>query len=516
MINQDSISFTQIRDDLITYIKSLPEEKRWVDMLASGTGMTIIELIAGFGAFLSFKILMSQREMHISTAQQRSAVLGMAETLGYSASRGEPAQIMLNVTTADNTTFSRFQTIGIYDNLFDIVCMEDKVITGFTPSSLQVCIGDRKIESLILNTDKPAILRFDSVPISDYFRVFLNTVEMTISSDYRDLLTQLFVVFTNPQGGLDVFSLNNQIVKYTAADILTLEYIVYANILTVEASKLVLDNHTSEIISSSAASAAEDLDHIKVSAPVKHETLGLIKGRADYLKLAKTFMPTALDVSARDLSPAVIELSFIPAMLGLPSDIEKAILITKLSASRPFGVQPPTVTDPKIIPRTINVTVRLSIQGTSPITISDDILAILRTYEYRFALELSTDQIESDIEDLVYVRTARVSFPVTMTDTFTVDPTNDLLIVASSWVNGLPIRLSSTAALPAPLQPDITYYVIHASQALGTDIALSAQPDGPIIDIIDSGSGSHTITSYDLTQLAWNEYANFTLNTTVV
>lgn len=80
--------------------------------------------------------------------------------------------------------------------------------------------------------------------------------------------------------------------------------------------------------------------------------------------------------------------------------------------------------------------------------------------------------------------------------TFTADVTGNIL--TTSRVHflrpGDPIKFVSTGTLPAPLQPDVTYYAqipisIHT-------LMVAATLDGPPIDITDAGTGTHYIIPY--------------------
>jgi len=75
---------------------------------------------------------------------------------------------------------------------------------------------------------------------------------------------------------------------------------------------------------------------------------------------------------------------------------------------------------------------------------------------------------------------------------FTADASaNTLTATGNDLVDGLPVQLTTTSSLPAPLTTGTTYYVRDRS---GDTFKLSATAGGAAIDLINTGSGTHTIT----------------------
>src|SRR6476619_2179971 len=76
--------------------------------------------------------------------------------------------------------------------------------------------------------------------------------------------------------------------------------------------------------------------------------------------------------------------------------------------------------------------------------------------------------------------------------TFTANAsTNTLTATGNNFIDGLPVQLTTTSALPAPLSTGTTYYVRDRS---GDNFSLAATLGGSVIDLTNTGSGAHTIT----------------------
>ncbi|HEY9642762.1 MAG TPA: hypothetical protein V6C57_19900 [Coleofasciculaceae cyanobacterium] len=80
--------------------------------------------------------------------------------------------------------------------------------------------------------------------------------------------------------------------------------------------------------------------------------------------------------------------------------------------------------------------------------------------------------------------------------TFTANAsTNTLTATGNNFIDGLPVQLTTTSALPAPLSTGTTYYVRDRS---GDNFSLAATLGGSVIDLTNTGSGAHTITDLAL------------------
>lgn len=91
---------------------------------------------------------------------------------------------------------------------------------------------------------------------------------------------------------------------------------------------------------------------------------------------------------------------------------------------------------------------------------------------------------------------------ITATETFTADAATDTLTTQNVYTTGSMVTLSSDGALPGGLSADIAYYAIKVSD---TEIKLAATlqdaKNGIALDILDAGTGAHTIRQDTLQEL---------------
>lgn len=83
IISAASLSYDEIRRDLLEYVRSKPDSQKWIDYLESGAGVTIADLIAGLGSFNAFKQLMRRQESYLDIASFESSIIELAFNRGF-------------------------------------------------------------------------------------------------------------------------------------------------------------------------------------------------------------------------------------------------------------------------------------------------------------------------------------------------------------------------------------------------------------------------------------------------
>ena len=83
IVNPTSIDQDEILDDIIAWLRSRPDNEKWLDYFAGSYGATLMELLSGLGAFYSYQSLSARRESNLLTARLESSIRGIAYTLGY-------------------------------------------------------------------------------------------------------------------------------------------------------------------------------------------------------------------------------------------------------------------------------------------------------------------------------------------------------------------------------------------------------------------------------------------------
>ncbi len=87
-------------------------------------------------------------------------------------------------------------------------------------------------------------------------------------------------------------------------------------------------------------------------------------------------------------------------------------------------------------------------------------------------------------------------------ETFTVDPGTDVLTVAGVYRTGTAVMVSSTGNLPTGLMPNTVYYAIEMPSGIRLAATLEDARNGVALDLVDSGSGEHTVTPQIVAQMS--------------
>lgn len=409
MIDQSSLSFKSIKEDLITYIESLPESNRWRDFYDSSVGTTLIDMLAGFAVFLSYKIYFTRNEVFLHSAQIRSSVLAIAETLGYSAFRGKNNHVSLTITPSQTKTIEKFEIVGTYGE-YDLVSANSYSINSGVQTTIICIIGNHKTAELTVNTVDQVVHRFEVENISDDYIVKLNGSLLPTSEDYTKLLEDYYVVFSNYLNSIDLVYLNTGNYQYEVNDVLSVEYVEYEALDTIILSDLIFLYGTidSSFISINEQSP-ESLDSIRINAPLNHETQKIVRGRNDYKKVIKLLIDNCLDTNAQDISPAILEVTYVRSLHTNLSSAEKTALLASLETYRPFGIPLPQISDPIEVSIDLDITMKILDPNVVESTITTDIDEVLSSYKDKLGITIDLSDIEHYINENSYVKTTRIT-----------------------------------------------------------------------------------------------------------
>lgn len=423
IIDPKSLSFSSIKGDLETYVKSRPDAAKWAGFFSSLTGQTIVELIAALGAYTSYNNIVGRRENYLHHAENKSSVIGIVEALGYSIYRGRAEYVKLTVLpTGTVTPLPRFSAVGqvldqdlvLIGHLVNgVLVQEDVPATSGQSVELIVAIGTLSTETKTIDTPSIASFRYSIANSSEDIRVLLNGEEVETSDRIIDLDSGKFAVLSNVLGSVDIMYLNRDSyvgntnpIRYKSGDTLALETITLKAI-TYKARQIRF--FYGDIVSSSTYSAlmpVETAAEAKVNGPLFHETQSLVRGRLDFLKIFRFADTSFVSTNQRDISSALIELVYLKDDYRALTTSEKDSLISSVFKSVLMGIAPPVISDPVRAPLLLDITV--SLLNTSGNTAAN-IREILAKRENILEGEFNLSSLESDIEGLSYVRTARIS-----------------------------------------------------------------------------------------------------------
>lgn len=416
IINPYSISFESIRNDLMQYVSSKPDEAAWKDFFASGAGQTIIELIAALGAMYSYQFILGRREAYLSVAQNYSSILGVANNAGYCASRGQNARIRLTIVPNVSMTLPKWSVMGTCLD-YDLVLLEDVVLNTDQVTTIDCIIGNFLQETITVQTDRLSQFKFTNSNTTDDIRLILNTIEVPLSTVIKEALNDKYVGTTNVYGSLDIFYLQEGEYKYKTGDSLILQFIerntVDPNTLRITDYAVNYASKINTVETLQNYIDKESADSIKIKAPIYRETAGAIRARHDYSKFILTQYPILKSANDHDIYPGLIEIAAVKKDGTFLTDSEKDEMLDAIESARPSGVAKAIISNPQEINKTLNIEItKLSDEYVS-LTISDYIDAILETYEDTLGISLDLHLLEHEIDKVSGVKISRVTFDQT-------------------------------------------------------------------------------------------------------
>lgn len=416
IISPYAISFDSIKNNLKDYVNSKPENETWLDFYASSAGETIIEIAAALGAFYAYHFIVGRRESFLSSAQNMTSVIGLAQNLGYSTSRGENLQVSINIVPNQTVTLAKWTILGSYTE-YDVVLTEDIILNKGIAIDVPVIIGNSMVETININSNKLQQFSFLNANVTDTYRLLLNQTELPISTEIKDALNDMYVTISNVYGAVDVFYLQQGNYQYVAGDSLYLNFIERNSLTFADfsSSNLNIDyaSQVNEVSLIEDKTDVETLESIKAKAPLYHETSMVIRARKDYSKYLKLRHPQIIEANDKDIYPGLIAITYIKEDGSNLTESEKEYWLEQIEESRPSGVAKAVIIDSNVINKTLKISLWKASDKTIDTTIGDTIDSILSNYENIFETDVDLNQIEHDIEQLDNIKIARVELDKT-------------------------------------------------------------------------------------------------------
>ena len=213
IISPYAISFNSIKNALEKYINDKNVSSVldvWSDFYTAGAGQTIVELDAAVAAFYAFHFIIGRREAYLPVAQNYSSILGGAETLGYSASRGHNVHLRLTFTPNVTQTLTKWTVIGSYAE-YDVVLLNTVKLTKDVEATIDVVIGNSAAQAITVTSSDVQQFTFTAEDTTDDCRLILNDIEVPMATNLEEAMDDKYIMLSNSYGSVDVFYLNQNI-----------------------------------------------------------------------------------------------------------------------------------------------------------------------------------------------------------------------------------------------------------------------------------------------------------------
>lgn len=155
IIQETSSSFEAIKKDLLTYVEQRPDSAKWLDVVETGVGTTIIELISGLGAFKKYHEMMRQRESLMSTALIDSSIYELAFNRGYLVAPLSTALLDITLTATQNLAIAQGDLVGTLSGDYFLYAMDDVALAANTTATIRCAVGVLTTTSITLAGNAP-------------------------------------------------------------------------------------------------------------------------------------------------------------------------------------------------------------------------------------------------------------------------------------------------------------------------------------------------------------------------
>lgn len=414
-----SLSFNDIKQNIIDFVQSKPDANRWRDFYTGGEGTILIELIAGYSFYTAIKILFAREETYLAYANTLLSARAMALNCAYSAFRGTNRRYKIKFVPKVTVSIPAFTVIGEQGD-YDFICLEDTVLTEGEEVELYGAVGVFNSSTIEIPSADLHVFRFNDDLISNDYKLYLNDNEMPTTAINGEALKDMYLVQSNATGGVNVTYLNLQegfTHKYQTGDKLRLDYIQYQNIPFSKEIKIDYADEVEVSVTENTV-APETIESIQSKAPIMYETQQLIRSREDYVKNFLDLRAKFADTTGRDLSAAYVELSYVQLDQMLLTTEEAQRVYNELTYKRMFGIPLPYINKPRFMTIPLDVDLRLSKSNIVLAEYNTIVAARMMDYEYKFSdmlEEVKIDLAENErlLEQEKNVKRAYVSIPKT-------------------------------------------------------------------------------------------------------
>lgn len=435
-IDSTSLSFNDIKQNIIDFVQSKPDANRWRDFYTGGEGTILIELIAGYGFYTALKIIFSREETYLQYVNTLLSARAIALNLAYSAFRGTNRRYKVKFTPSVTAVIPAYTVIG-YQGDYDFIALgyvqvnedgTETLVEGEVRLNegrevvVYGAVGSFASLSLEAPSSDLHVFRFNDSAISNDYKLFLNDEEVPTTSINRESLEDKYLVQSNAVGGVNATYLNIQegfTHKYRTGDVLRLDFIRYQDIpYSKEIFIDYAESNEIEVIATENTVFPETIESIQTKAPIMYETQQLIRSREDYVKNFLQLGTKFVDTTGRDLSAAYVELSYVQSDRMILTDAEESEIFKALTYSRMFGIPMPYINKPKSMRIKLNIELKLISANIVEAVYNAIVDRVFSYATYKFSdmlEEVKIDLAESErlLEAEANVKRAYVSYQLT-------------------------------------------------------------------------------------------------------
>ena len=420
-LDLQSLSITSVFNSIVNFFRSQENNSKWRDFSTGSEGSFLIRMLANVFSAISYRIVAQSRENYLSTAALTSSNVGIAVNLGYSVFRGRNLRRIVSILPNGNYTFPKLSVIGTYNNMYDIVTLDDVELEEGVQKEIDVVVGKVKEESITTGTSETKFFSLFTTGISEDYVLYLDSQEVPSTSEIKEMIYNKYLVRTNPYGSVDIAYLNNlpnAKYKYGTGSELTIRYVELAQVEETSFTENMFPyGQLKDFKTLSSFIPFESVNNIKINAPLDHETQNLIRSKEDYASRLKIEIQNLIQTNWQALTPTFTQITYLKDDNSLLSEDEITSFINLMENERYFGTPLPDLTHPRREVADLEVSLELSNKYKNIADVDLDVSNIIKnSYNKELGATFNIYDLERKIENLSYVRYGRVNYKTNQRD----------------------------------------------------------------------------------------------------
>ena len=449
-ISLESISITSVMDSIKNFFNSQENNSKWTSSIVEGSeGITFIRFISNIFSNISYRLITARRENFISTANLVSGNIGISVNLGYSVFRGNNQKRIITFNPTVDEVIIPLSVIGTYNSDYDIINLTDLTLKPNIQQDIYTVIGKVKTLTFTAGTSNVKMMQLYTEGISEDFLLYMSGKEFPLptTNAIRELSNDYYLVRTNPYKSVDIIYLNDNPVgeyKYGSENIFTIKYIELADVPTI--------NYTSEMFTYGSLintkiielyQPFETIENIKIKAPLAHETQNLIRAKEDFPKRLVEISQNVIKATYKIITPTYSSVTYLKNDNTILTSSEKTHIYEVFDKEEFLGTPSPDIVHPKLENMNLDILIKRTDKIKNIADIDVDISNILSTsYKDVLAQTVNTYDIETMLNDLSYVKYARVNFHIDERENNTIYNSGNLISVdninyKASYITGM-------------------------------------------------------------------------------
>ena len=443
-IDVRSISITGAFNAVKSFFLSQENNSRWKDTETGAEGNFLMRMLANIIRVISQNCITGRRENNLETANLLSSNIGIGVTTGsYPTYRGRNQRRLINFTPKDNMTIPKFTKIGTYSEDCGIYTVNDLTFIEGEAQEFSVVIGTLKEITWTANTT--ALKKFHRFEqgISEDVDLLVDGTSMAeqnaLSKYVKDMIYDKYCILTNPWKSVTVQYLNNAANathKYSADTTFTLKYIELEDIDAADFSEEMFADYgkLNTVLTIENFIPFEEVDSIKMNAPVHREVQSLVRSKEDFADLVRDFVPSVIQTTHKALTPTYTAVAYRKRDKSLMENHEKEALAKSLDPCMAFGRPYPDIVNPTREITTLDVVVGATNRYKDEASITGDVQSMV---DAQYANKLNTTfniyDFENMLNKLAYAKYSRVEIHAGEREPLTQTKVGDYIAANNSY-----------------------------------------------------------------------------------